>query len=139
MAALVERHNRPEPRLALGRGLRGLAGACMDLSDGIGGDAAKLCRASGVGMELDVARFPRSRAAAAVLARHPDLEAAAWAGGDDYELLFTAAPDLGGEVRALSRRLGLAVTEIGRVVAGETAIFRVPGGGTVPLAGWTHA
>lgn len=139
VAALVERHNRPEPRLALGRGLRGLATACMDLSDGIGGDAAKLCRASGVGMDLEVARFPISGAGQAVLARRPDLEAMAWAGGDDYELLFTAAPDLAGEVRALGRGVGLAVTEIGRVVAGDTASFRTPSGGTVALAGWTHA
>ena len=85
---LVRRQLYAEPRLALGRALRGLASAAMDVSDGLAGDLARLCAASGVGAELQLEQLPVSPALRAVLppanAEHYVLH-----GGDDYELLFT--------------------------------------------------
>lgn len=85
---LVRRYLFAEPRIALGRALRGRATAAMDVSDGLLGDLAKLCKASGVGARLDLERVPLSSELAR---RHApqDCERYALVGGDDYELLFT--------------------------------------------------
>jgi thiamine-monophosphate kinase len=85
---LVRRYLFAEPRLALGRALRGKATAAMDVSDGLLGDLAKLCRASGAGARLDLERLPVSRELAR---RHAPRECEQFVldGGDDYELLFT--------------------------------------------------
>jgi thiamine-monophosphate kinase len=88
---LLRRFLLPEPRVSLGLGLRGIASACIDISDGLAGDLARLCRASGVGARVDCARLPYSgqllEAAGEVAALRFALTA-----GDDYELLFTAHP-----------------------------------------------
>jgi thiamine-monophosphate kinase len=107
---LASRFLRPEPRVALGRALRGAATACIDVSDGLAGDLGKLCAASGVGAALDGARLPVS----ADLAACGDGRARRWllAGGDDYELLFTLPP--GVEPPSVP---GVPLTCIGRIVA----------------------
>lgn len=88
---LSQRFLFPTPRLALGERLRGIASACIDISDGLAGDLAKLAAASGVRAELDAARLPVSSlllgACGPVEARERLL-----GGGDDYELLFTVPP-----------------------------------------------
>jgi thiamine-monophosphate kinase len=105
----------PEPRVALGQALRGVASAAMDVSDGLLGDLCHLLKRSGVGVRIDVDAVPRS----AVLAR----QSLAWqrectlAGGDDYELLFTAPPERAEAVRAAGAAAGVAVTCIGRIEA----------------------
>ena len=105
----------PEPRVALGQALRGVASSAIDLSDGLLGDLGHVLRASGVGATIDRDAIPRS----AVLAATP----AAWqqtcvlAGGDDYELLFTAGPGHDDAVRAAGRDAGIAVTPIGCIEA----------------------
>ncbi len=88
---LLERFRYPVPRVAAGLTLRGRATACIDVSDGLLGDAAKLCAASRCGAEIDLARLPLSAALratcdAAGARRH------ALTGGDDYELLFALPP-----------------------------------------------
>jgi thiamine-monophosphate kinase len=85
---LVRRYRYAEPRLELGRALRGRASAAMDVSDGLYGDLQKLCAASGVGARLDLGRVPVSGSLAA---RHDraGCERFVLFGGDDYELLFT--------------------------------------------------
>ena len=88
---LVVRFLYAEPRLALGKALRGRASAAMDVSDGLLGDLGKLCRASGVGARLDLECLPVS----AELARRHGRDACeqfVLSGGDDYELLFTVPP-----------------------------------------------
>lgn len=99
-AWLRERFLFPTPRLALGTTLREHASACIDVSDGLLGDAAKLCEASGCGAEIDLRRLPLS---AALRARQGVAEAQRYAleGGDDYELLFALPP---GQLVALERR-----------------------------------
>lgn len=87
--ALLQRFQLPEPRVALGMALRGVATACIDVSDGLAGDLAKLCAASGVGADVASRELPLSAGLCLVAA--PDARLGyALGGGDDYELLFTA-------------------------------------------------
>ncbi|MCS6946938.1 MAG: thiamine-phosphate kinase [Steroidobacteraceae bacterium] len=124
-AELRRRFEYPEPRVLLGPALIGLATSCIDVSDGLGGDLAKVAAASGVAIEIDAARLPLS---AALRAAVPVEEAQRLAleGGDDYELAFTVpravAAQLPQRVAALA-----PVTEIGRVVAGSGVALRQNG------------
>ena len=134
---LREAHHRPLPRVAEGRELarRGIA-AAIDVSDGLVDDLEKLCRASGVGAAIDAGEVPVDRV---LRAAYPDgwLELAL-GGGEDYELVFTAAPKLMDEVAS---SLGVQVSVIGEVVEGPPAV-RVSGtGGGTPYSGrsgWDH-
>lgn len=117
-ADLLARYRIPQPRIALGLHLRGLVGGCMDISDGLVGDLDHICQTSGVGAELMAEDLPLS--AAALAAREAGLGAhLALTGGDDYELLFTAAPDQRPALEAIGRRLGLRLSRIGRIMAGQ--------------------
>jgi thiamine-monophosphate kinase len=89
--ALLKRFQLPEPRVALGVALRGVATSCIDVSDGLVGDLAKLCAASGVGADVESRELPLSAGLCSVAGLEARL-ALALGGGDDYELLFTAAP-----------------------------------------------
>lgn len=84
---LRERFRLPTPRLALGQQLRGLASACIDVSDGLLADAGKLAAASGLGCELSYAAVPLSEALLAAVGAERAHELA-FTGGDDYELCF---------------------------------------------------
>lgn len=86
-AYLRARFLRPEPRVALGERLRGHASACIDVSDGLLGDAAKLAAASGTGVELDYQQLPLSAPLLATVG-DPRARELALSGGDDYELCF---------------------------------------------------
>lgn len=88
---LRQRFLRPEPRVALGRSLRTIASAALDVSDGLLTDLGKLCAASGCGANIDVDLLPRSAAMTQVFAPDACVDYAL-AGGDDYEILFTVAP-----------------------------------------------
>jgi thiamine-monophosphate kinase len=116
---LAARYLVPQPRNAIAELLGGYATAGMDVSDGLAGDLAKLCRASGVGAEVETARVPLSDAARAVVAKEPGLIETVVSGGDDYEVL-ACVPS--GKVEALRQEAsaaGVAVTEIGTVIAGQ--------------------
>lgn len=111
--ALVRRYRYAEPRLALGRALRGRASAAMDVSDGLLGDLRKLCKASGVGARIDLERLPVSNELARRHSRS-DCERLVLFGGDDYELLFAVpAPDASAMESELSTLLPLH--RIGRI------------------------
>jgi len=122
-AHLLDRYLLPQPRTALAEAVRAHASAAMDVSDGLAGDLAKLCRASGVTAEIDVARVPLSDAARAALAADPSLIETVLTGGDDYEILLTLAPGKLAALRAAARAAGVPLTEIGRIVAGEGTRF----------------
>lgn len=111
---LLNRFRRPEPRLALGLALRGIATAAMDVSDGVLIDADRLARASGVALEITLSQLPLSPAAAARTPADDAGRLARATAGDDYELLFTAPA--GAEVAGLAG--GLPLTRIGRVIPG---------------------
>src|SRR5207342_3429254 len=86
---LLDRYLVPQPRLAIAEAIRRFASAAMDVSDGLAGDFAKLCRASGVGGDIEVARVPLSAAARAALDRDSAVIEPILTGGDDYEILAT--------------------------------------------------
>lgn len=94
--ALTSRFCRPAPQLALGQKLRGIASACIDISDGLAADLGHILEESGVGAELSLAQLPCSPALAEWAASHPEdaLARVQLAGGDDYLLLFTLMPGL---------------------------------------------
>ena len=131
----VWRHLAPRPQLALGRALAtaGAAGAAMDVSDGLGLDLSRLCRASAVGAEVESAALPRSGGFAELCA-HLGLDPleTALGGGEDYVLLFTLPADQ-------PPPAGLACRRIGRMRA-EPGLLLCDGEHARPLApaGWDH-
>lgn len=134
VAPLIERFRRPQPRVTLGLVLRGIASACIDVSDGLVADLGKLCSASGVAASLDSTCLPFSAAmrgaADPVKARRLAL-----AGGDDYELLFTVPP--GTDCAPLGRSGGVDLTRIGAIESG--AGVRIDGEAAAELGhGFDH-
>lgn len=130
----------PEPRLAVGQALlrRGLATACIDMSDGLSTDLAHLCRESGVHAEVQWEALPVHAFAARL--KDGELERAVLHGGEDYELLF-AAP----ESVAMPRKIaGVAISRIGRLTrrrAGEPVVTLVDESGgrrRLEPGGWEH-
>ena len=123
----------PTPRVALGQALRGVASAALDVSDGLLGDLGHVLRASGVGAEIDVAATSDLIAARACLQRLEGLFGSKFgaefasaqelaqrcilAGGDDYELVFTAAPIRRATVQQCGQACGVPVTRIGHIQA----------------------
>lgn len=104
----------PQPRVALGQALRGVASSAIDLSDGLLGDLMHVLRRSGVDAVLEVDAVPRSAALRAQPLAVQRL--CTLSGGDDYELLFTAPPARAAQVSAAGRATGVALTRIGRIV-----------------------
>jgi thiamine-monophosphate kinase len=136
---LIDRLNRPTPRLAAGIALRDQAHACVDVSDGLLADLGHICSASGVGAEIDAALLPRS---SALLGLYDDTTALQFAlsGGDDYELCFCVPANQLAQVQADLSRLGGGATRIGRIVAGEGVRVRGHDGAWMEprAAGWEH-
>jgi len=120
---LEQRYLLPQPRNALAEAVLQHAAAAMDVSDGLAGDLAKLCRASSISAAIDVSRVPLSDAARAAIAAAPELIETVLTGGDDYEIILTLAPEKLAAFRAAAKDVGIAVTEIGNVQAGEGARF----------------
>jgi thiamine-monophosphate kinase len=118
-AFLAARYHLPQPRVALGRQLVGIAHAMLDVSDGLIGDLNHLCVASGVAAVLEAARVPLSPAARAALAHDETLLSFVLGGGDDYELVFAAPPGAEKALAALAASLALPITRIGHIAAGS--------------------
>lgn len=116
---LLQRYQCPQPRLGLGQALRGIASACIDVSDGLVADAGHVAGTSGVKLALEAPLVPLSAPVLLWLEKAP-LEAAKTllTGGDDYELLFTAPHARAADILALSASLALDLTWIGRVEEG---------------------
>ena len=137
-AALCARLDRPTPRVALGRALRDIASACIDVSDGLLADLGHVCVASGVGAQVDVDALPASDAMRAAFdgdARRT-LQAA---GGDDYELCFTAPMEAHEAILQAAGSIDVSVSRIGRVVEGSGVAAHASDGAawSAPL-GWQH-
>jgi len=138
-AHLEERYLLPQPRNALAEAVLQYASAAIDVSDGLAGDLAKLCRASSVAADIDVSRVPLSDAARAAVAAAPALLETALTGGDDYEIALTLAPAKLREFQLAAQAAGIAMTEIGRVQAGEDARFMRDGKAlTFARASYSH-
>ncbi|MBU6462462.1 MAG: thiamine-phosphate kinase [Bradyrhizobium sp.] len=118
---LVGRYRVPQPRTALAKAVRDHAHAAMDVSDGLAGDLAKLCKVSGVSAVIEAGSIPLSAAAATLLARGVVGVEAIVSGGDDYEILC-AIPPAGLEAfRHAGQTAGIEITAIGKIVAGSSA------------------
>jgi thiamine-monophosphate kinase len=126
---LIQRYLLPQPRIALAEALRFHANGAMDVSDGLVGDLAKLCAASGVSAEIGIEAVPLSEAAKHVLASDPAQIEAALTGGDDYEVVCTIAAGKLGLFHAAASAAGVPITEIGHIVEGDTPPKFVDAGG----------
>lgn len=139
---LEARYVLPDPRLGARAVLRAHATAALDVSDGLIADVGHLAGASGVRVRLDLERTPVSEGATAWLGGQPDrakaLEALA-AGGDDYEVAFTMAPESLPDVLAAADSAGAPFSVIGAVEAGEGVVVTYRGRERAPfLTGWRH-
>ena len=122
----LRRYYLPEPRLSLGRALRGIATAAIDVSDGLAADLAHLCSASGVAGSIDLDSVPVAIGSSAELAA---------SGGDDYELCFTIAP---GDRQRLSE-LPERISVIGRIDPGSGVTLHAGGRAVrLPRGGFRH-
>ncbi len=112
---LISRYLRPQPRSAIAELLPAYVCAAMDVSDGLAGDLEKLCRASHVGAELELARVPLSEAARSAVAADASLMETIVTGGDDYEILASVAQSKLESFRTAASTLAVTVTPIGRI------------------------
>ena len=117
--ALIERYRNPRPRLEAGGRLAPLVTAMMDVSDGLLIDAARLGAASNAAIAVDLGRVPLSSPFIATLGDSRDARLFAATAGDDYELLFAAAPERAVDLLALADELGLALSRIGALGPGS--------------------
>ncbi|HEY2466069.1 MAG TPA: thiamine-phosphate kinase [Steroidobacteraceae bacterium] len=135
---LIERFNYPAPRVQLGLAARGIAGAAMDLSDGLIGDLPKLAEACGLAAHVRIEALPLS----AALRKSASLgQARDWAlaGGDDYELLFAVASSRFSELQAAADQLNLTLTPIGELHAGSGVRWSLNGEDFAPgVSGYDH-
>jgi thiamine-monophosphate kinase len=118
---LARRHHDPQARTSVGRRLAKaeLATAMLDLSDGLLADLGHLLAASQVGAQLEQKAIPLSDAARLLLAKEPRWQQCALAGGEDYELLFTADPRSRDQIASLAAELAVPLTVIGQITAGD--------------------
>ena len=116
-AAAASRLHQPEPRVELGEKLRGIAHAAIDVSDGFAQDLGHILERSGVGAVVHYALLPKFPCGDARLQQRCVL-----AGGDDYELLFTAPQSARRELEVLSAALRLALTRVGSIRSGEAKL-----------------
>jgi thiamine-monophosphate kinase len=118
-AGLIGRFQIPDPRVELGPRLSGIAHAMIDISDGLIADLGHICETSHVAAVVELESLPLSPAAAVIVDGAPNLRPRLAAGGDDYELLFTAPAVAAKAIDDLSSVLGLPITRIGRIELGE--------------------
>lgn len=136
---LVARYRLPEPRL--GMKLWGTAHAAIDISDGLLQDLGHLCRAAGLGAEIEAARLPLSLAARKAVDANPDWLATCLTGGDDYELALAVPERNGAKLAADAQKANVPVTRIGHFVAGPPQVtVRDAAGAALVFArgGWSH-
>ncbi|MEX2446392.1 MAG: thiamine-phosphate kinase [Dehalococcoidia bacterium] len=137
---LAGRYRLPQPRVAAGPRLVGIATAMLDVSDGLLADLGHICETSQVSATVRAADVPLSTSALGLLERDASLAGAILGGGDDYELLFAAPPDRAADVADVAREAGHAITEIGTIGEGEG--IEVVDAEGVPVVitrrGWTH-
>ena len=139
LPTLRARLERPTPRVGLGLALRGLAGAMIDVSDGLAADLGHILAASGLAGALDLAALPLSDAVAAAVQTTGDWSLPL-ASGDDYELCFCLPSVHRDRLAAIGARCGCPLTVIGRIDSGVGLICTTPAGAPFALAhaGFDH-
>lgn len=136
---LLQRLNRPVPRVQVGNGLREIATSCIDISDGLAADLGHILEASSVGAEITLANLPRSEAITTLSDNIAQIQDWQLYGGDDYELCFTAASTRHDEISALSHKVQCPVTRIGKIIQ-EPGLFSVEASQHKPvlIRGYDH-
>jgi thiamine-monophosphate kinase len=139
IAACLPALHQPQPRMALGLALRGIASSAIDVSDGLLADLGHILEASQVGAEIEFAALPLSPALQDHLSQ-PSARQCILSGGDDYELCFTAPAARRGELAGIAARLGLPLTRIGKIMAGSGCIVRDAAGNPLDVEadGYDH-
>lgn len=138
-AACAPALHQPHPRVALGLALRGLANCAIDISDGLLADLGHIIEASKVGAKIDLVKLPVSLPVSKNFGRSLGIQCAL-AGGDDYELCFTAPAARHHDVLRISEKLDLPLTSIGNIVAGQSCIVHDAAGNPFNLgsSGYDH-
>lgn len=139
LAACSPALHQPQPRVALGLALRGVANSAIDISDGLLADLAHILDASQLAARLDFPALPLSPVLRAHL-QHPLAKKCALSGGDDYELCFTAPIAHHAKILEISARLKLPLTHIGTIVAGPGCVILDATGNPINMeaAGYDH-
>ncbi len=137
--ACAQALHQPQPRVALGLALRGIANSAIDISDGLIADLGHILEASQAAAEIELGRLPVSAVLRAHMQR-PLGRLSALTGGDDYELCFTAPVKHHAGILNIGARLGLAVTCIGKIIAGRGCIVHDTAGNPINLGsgGYDH-
>jgi len=139
LAFCASRLHAPTPRVTLGKSLRAIAHSAIDISDGLLADFNHILARSKVAGEIEFNKFPQSvamqRYAETVVAQQAQL-----AGGDDYEVCFTAAPESQKKISAIARKLSLPLTRIGVIKSGKGLKLIDEAGKTMklPKLGYDH-
>jgi thiamine-monophosphate kinase len=126
---LIGRYRVPQPRVALAQAVRDHASAAMDVSDGLAGDLAKLCAASGVSAAIDVQSIPLSGPARTLLSSGAVGIESILSGGDDYEILCTVPENRFERFAEATSLAGVPVTSIGTIIAGSSVPRFIDGQG----------
>ncbi len=136
---LIERFLWPEPRVAEGQALAGLATAAIDLSDGLATDAGRIAAASGARIVIEADDLPVAPELVGLFGESMSIDAII-AGGDDYELCFTTTPERKADLLAVARHWRCALSRIGRVERGGGVGFEKGGRPFVPdlSRSWSH-
>ena len=138
---LAARYHCPEPRLALGAALRGIATSCIDISDGLLADMGQLAVASKIGATLHRHALPLDEELAIATTKDETAWRFALSGGDDYELLFTAPQHQRSTIESLATQLELPLTMVGEMIATQGVTLRDERGAPLAIGhgGWEHA
>jgi thiamine-monophosphate kinase len=137
---LLDRYLHPQPRVELAPVIRRFATASLDVSDGLVGDFAHICKQSGVGGEIDADAVPLSAGAKALVASDPTALATVLTGGEDFEILATVRASDADHFAEAAAEAGVPVTPIGRVVegSGPPVVLRREGPIRLDQFGYTH-
>jgi len=139
LTACLPALHQPQPRVALGLALRGIASSAIDISDGLLADLGHILDASQAGAEIEFAALPLSPTMQSHMSQ-PLARQCVLSGGDDYELCFTAPAARRAELAEIAARLDLPLTRIGKIVAGRGCIVRNAAGNplNVEAGGYDH-
>ena len=140
IAPLIARYRIPQPRVALGQKLRGIASAALDVSDGLMADLGHIADVSKVHIAVDAALVPLSPALRKYWGAGPAAVLRAATAGDDYEIAFTAPRNKRARVFAAAKAAGTRVSQIGWTMKGRGVALLGPDGKPMPFGdgGWTH-
>ena len=135
---LLDRYLHPQPRVELAPVIRRYATASLDVSDGLVGDFAHICKQSGVVGEIEAAAVPLSAGAKALVASDPTALATVLTGGDDYEILATVREGDADEFAEAAAMAGVPMTRIGRVIEGQGPPVVLGPEGPIRLGHFSH-